>query len=153
MAGRGTFPLLRERRADRIQLSAVVLPYRYGRRAANVVQTRFSCLLSFCPTATAVVQRTSCRQDSVVCCRSALPLRPSCSERRADTIQLSAVVLPYRYGRRAANVVQTRFSCLLSFCPTATAVVQRTSRRDDSVVCRRSVILAHCSSHSAEHTT
>ena len=50
------------------------------------------------------MQRTSCRDYSVVCCRSVVPLRPSCSERRAETIRLSAVVLSHRYGRRAANV-------------------------------------------------
>ena len=47
---------------------------------------------------TVVVPRTSCRDDSVVCCHSAVPLRPSCSERRMKTIQLPAVVQAFRYG-------------------------------------------------------
>ena len=126
-----------------------------------------------------VVPLTSCRDDSVVCCRSAVPLRPSCGEHRTETIVLSAsfcrtttavvrqtsygddcvvcVVLPYRYGRRAANIARRRLCCLrrsavplrpscgehrtetivlsASFCRTTTAVVRRTSYGDDCVVC------------------
>ena len=65
----------------------------YGSRATNVAQRRFGCLLAFCSTTTAVIQRTSCRDDSVVCWLSAVPLRPSCSERSAETLLRSAVIL------------------------------------------------------------
>ena len=61
--------------------------------------------LTFLPLSwpsTVVVPLTSCRKDSYVCCRSAVLLRPSCGERRTDTIMLSAVVLPYGSGRHAA---------------------------------------------------
>ena len=83
----------------------------YGRRTANVVQRRFGCLLSFCRTTTVVGRRTSHGDDSVVCCRSAVPLRPSCGEHRTETIRLSAAVLTYRYGRRAANIARRRLCC------------------------------------------
>ena len=73
---------------------------------ANDVQSGIGCLLSFCRTATPVVPRTWCRDDYA--------LRPSCIERRTEKILLSAVVLPYSSGRRAANVVQRRFSSLSS---------------------------------------
>ena len=77
----------------------------YGRRTANVVQRRYSCLLSLWRTAPAVVQRTLCRDDSVVCRLSGVLLQPSCSERCLETTLLSVVFLAYCSGRRAANVV------------------------------------------------
>ena len=67
----------------------------YGRRAANAVQRRFCCLQSFWRTVPAVVQRTLCTDDVVLCCRS--------------------VVLSYSSGCRAANVVYRRCCALPSF--------------------------------------
>ena len=105
------------------------------RSYAICVQTNVTdVFLPLTSPSTVVVQLTSCRDDSVVCCRSAVPLRSSGGEHRTETILLSAVVLPYRYCRRAANIARRRFGCLLSFCRTATAVVRRTSHGDDYVV-------------------
>ena len=89
----------------------------YSRRAENVVQRRFCYRQSFCRSATAVVQRTSDRDDSVICGRSVVALRPSCR-----------------------NVAQRRFCSLRSFCRSPTAVVQGWSHREDSVVYLRSSI-------------
>ena len=72
----------------------------YGRRTANVVQRRYSCLLSLWRTAPAVVQRTLSRDDSVVCRLSGVLFWPSCSERCLETSLCSAVVLAYCYGCR-----------------------------------------------------
>ena len=90
--------------------------------------------------------RTSCREDSVVCCRSAVSLQSSCSERSA--LCHRSIVLPYR-SSRAANVV--RSAIVLSFCRIAT-VVQRTSRRDEYVIyCSSRVRLRpSCRERSAE---
>ena len=66
---------------------------------------------------TVVVPRTSCKDGSVFC-RSAAPIRPSCSERRTETNLLSVFVLAYGYGRRAANVI-LRSAIVLSFWRTA----------------------------------
>ena len=76
----------------------------YGRRTANVVQRRYSCLLSLWRTAPAVVQRTLSRDDSVVCRLSGVLFWPSCSERCLETTLLSVVFLAYCSSRRAANV-------------------------------------------------
>ena len=48
-------------------------------------------------TATAVVQRMSHRDDSIVCRRSGIRLKPSCRDRSEDTILRSAVVLSFCY--------------------------------------------------------
>ena len=77
---------------------------------------------------TVVVPRTTCRGDSVVCCRSAVHLRPSCHERGVETI------MPY--VRRASNVEHRRFCCLPSLYHTAPAVVPRTLCRDVLALCR-----------------
>ena len=85
-----------------------------------------------------VAQRTQCRDDSIVCCRSVVQFRLSCSERCVQTMLCSAVVLAYSSGCRAANVVYRRCCALLSFWRTVPAVVQRTLCTDDVVLCRRS---------------
>ena len=77
--------------------------------------------LTFLPLtwpSTVILPRTSCRDDSVVFCRSVVSLRPSCIERRSETNLLSAVVLAYGSGCRAANVVQRRCCALPSFSPS-----------------------------------
>ena len=52
-----------------------------------------------------VVPRTSCRDDSVICCCSAVPLRQLRIEHRTETILLFTVVLDYGSDRRAVNAV------------------------------------------------
>ena len=100
----------------------------YSCCVANVAQRQFDCLLSFIlPQAhsgglwnTCVSLSLTCsqRNNSVVCFCSAIPLRPSCIERHTQTILLSAVVLAYSSGHRAANVVQRQFCALPSFWRT-----------------------------------
>ena len=76
----------------------------------------------------------------VVCCRSAVPLRPSSGERRTH-ILLSAVVLTYGSGRRAAHIVYRRFCALSSFRRIA-AVVATVFLRNRGVISL--VVFWHC---------
>ena len=125
---------------------------------------------SFRSRSKVVVRLTSNRDDSVVCCHSAMLLRSSCGECCTETILLSAVILSYHYGRRGecctetillsavilsyhygrhvANVAQRRSCCLLSFCHITTVVMWRMLHRDDLVVCRRSDIRLWPSGHA-----
>ena len=103
----------------------------YGRRAANVMQRRFSCMLSFCRINMAVVRRTLHRDDFVVCRRASIRLRLSCRERRAETILPSATAflgnrdvvsvvsflrrLALQYSPRISAMSSVNFSCFTSY--------------------------------------
>ena len=127
-----------ERCVQTMLCSAVVQAYSSGCRAANVVYRRCCALPSFRRTVPAVVQRTLCTDDVVLCRRSGVQFRLSCSERCVQTMLCSAVVQAYSSGCRAANVVYRRCCALPSFRRTVPAVVQRMLCTDDVVLCRRS---------------
>ena len=102
----------------------------YRRLATNVEQRRFKCLPSFYRTrrtvagrgtltfppltwpSTVVLPLTSSRDDSVVCRRSSIQLRPSCRAGSAKTILRSAVVLSFC----RSVVLSFCRSVVLAFC-------------------------------------
>ena len=87
------FRLSRSERCVQTMLcSAVVQAYSSGCRAANVVYRRCCALPSFRRTVPTVVQRTLCTDDVVLCRRSGVQFRLSCSERCVQTMLCSAVV-------------------------------------------------------------
>ena len=98
----------------------------YSCCATNVVQRRFSCPLSFCRTATAVVRQTSHGDNSVICCCSSIQLRPSCRERNAEMILRSAILSFWRTAAIVATIFlrnRVVVSIVSFWCHLATLIV------------------------------